>query len=524
MIPPGTIDHDHFIDASSLVWLLEQCSNEDTVAATLLAIGGLSKEFTAFHVLREIGAIELVLQYLSKCFHRDVSFDLQWYIKDAERAEGYCRAWVRLTHGTATTWPRSLQAPLKALRESPNLHVSAIASCTIALNSLEARMPQLSLIQHLESFANGESKLSDLTQSWLLDTFLECSLSWELRAAVVSDIVKRSVPVLLRVLELSKSRPGTTHSHVTIPLILRILIMGKLPNDLMIWDSEMHGQTFRQTMVPVLTAILQHPTQYGLKDSLLDFVIIEFARLVAPFFTGTSFSAEIKAGARQGLSKLYLQGRIANGLLPDSVLADILQILHPPTGIALEQRPCFARILLRTLAVSTDLNVQIGCLRLLEALLKDCDTAVVRAFTEERGMATMLRLSNAGDTDSRRLQTDCIRTLCIFIQSTTARCLSIDILCPSHSPSIDKQFDDVFQSDFFKVLLFTVGSRHWWLAEIADTWLPSLLQLCRLRPQEPIWLKVEAVFRDFAENHVGEEGSQFMMDNLDKMNTILSAS
>ena len=142
----------------------------------------------------------------------------------------------------------------------------------------------------------------------------------------------------------------------------------------------------------------------------------------------------------------------------------------------------------------------------------------------ERGMATMLRLSNAGDTDSRRLQTDCIRTLCIFIQSTTARCLSTDILCPSHSPSIDKQFDDVFQSDFFKVLLFTVGSRHWWLAEIADTWLPSLLQLCRLRPQEPIWLKVEAVFRDFAENHVGEEGSQFMMDNLDKMNTILSAS
>lgn len=91
-------------------------------------------------------------------------------------------------------WPRSLQAPLKALKESSNLHASAIAACTIALNSLESRIPQLALIYHLEAFVNGESTLSDMTQRWLLDTFLECSLNWELRAAVVHDIIQRSGP------------------------------------------------------------------------------------------------------------------------------------------------------------------------------------------------------------------------------------------------------------------------------------------------------------------------------------------
>lgn len=459
----------------------------------------------------------MILQHFSKCFNRDVSFDLRWHVTDAQKAERYCRAWVRLTHGTAIMWPRTLQAPLEALKEYPDPHVSAIASCTIALISLESRMPQLSLIRQLESFVDGESKLSDLTQSWLLNTFLECTLSWELRAAVVSDITKQSVPVLLRVLQLTKTRVAVNHVHVTILLILSILVQGKAADGSMIWDAEKCSQTFRQTMIPVLTSIIQHPIQYGIHDSLLDFVIIEFSQLVTPFFTRASFSPEVKHAARQGLSRLYLQGRIANGLLPDSVLADILQILHPPNGVAQEQRPRFVEILLKTLVASADFNVQIGCIRLLEFTLKDCDTSVIRVFTEENGIATFLRLTTTAETYSWRLQTDCMRTLCIFINSTSTLYLSQQDLCPSHLPSIQLQFNEIFASDFFKILLFAVNSRQWWLAEIADIWLPSLLQLCRIRPQEQIWQKVETVFRDFAETHIGEEGSRHMLDDLNQM-------
>ncbi|KAF9473405.1 hypothetical protein BDN70DRAFT_965244, partial [Pholiota conissans] len=231
-----------------------------------------------------------------------------------------------------------------------------------------------------------------------------------------------------------------------------------------------------------------------------------------------------KEAARHGLSKLYLQGRITHGVVPDSVLADILQVLHPPTGVAQEQKPWFVKSLVNTLTTSPDLNVEIGCIRLIESLLRDCRNDVVRAFTEVNGIATLIHLSNAGDIDSRRLQIDCIRTLCIFIQSVTKCYQNEEAPCPSHSPSIEKQFDEIFASDFFKTLLTTVGSRHWWLPEIADCWLPSLLLLCEIRPKEQVWTRVETVFRNFAENNIGEEGSKRMVDDLKTLRSLLEGT
>ncbi|KAF9471722.1 hypothetical protein BDN70DRAFT_845191 [Pholiota conissans] len=287
------VDPDHLTDASALIWLLQYCSNEDTIAATLQAIGGLPKDFTAFHVLREMGAIPLVLRHFSTCFHQDISLDLRWHVTDAEVAERYCRAWVRLTHGTSILWPRSLQAPLQILRACDNLHASAIATCIIALNHLESRTSQLGLIYHLKAFVDGESNLSDLTQRWLLDTFLECSINWELRAAVVHDIAQRSIPVLLRLLQRTTDQSLTAHNYITIPRILRVLTTGNL-DGLMPWDEENRAHAFRQTMIPVFNAIIQYPAHYGVKDDVLDFIVVQFAQLAAPIFTRIRFSQEIK--------------------------------------------------------------------------------------------------------------------------------------------------------------------------------------------------------------------------------------
>jgi hypothetical protein len=461
----------------------------------------------------------MVLQHFSCCFRRDVSFDSHWEVINHNAAEKYCRSWMRLTQGTSEEWPRDLQAPLNALKcIDGNLHVSVIAACTIALNSLDSRIPQLALISHLHEFANGESNVDELTQRWLLDTFLECILSWELHAAVVNDLTKRAVPVLLQHLQQASDRQSS-HRRSTIALILQFLTVGRVDSTLL-WDEEQLHQGFHNLVIPSLAAVVMDPEIYGVQDELLNFTTSEFSRLVAPVFTRSSnFPSSVKNIARSGLSKLYLDGRIAVGLIPDCDLADILQILHP-LPVAPEQHPWFVKTLLQTLTASTDVNVAI---RLLEPLITDCDSTVLRAFTEENGITTLLRAANTGDIDSRRLQIYCIRTLCVFIRSST-NCRvkkENDLLCPSQSVGMEKQFDIIFESEFFTTLIAVVGARRWWLAEIVDIWLPSMLRLCEIRPEEQIWSSVECVFRDFAELNVEEDGYQRMIDDLDQMNDII---
>jgi len=523
---PAVVNPDDYLDACALVWLLQQCRTEETAVASLQAIGGLPRDFSAFHVLREAGAIPLVLQRFGCCFHRDATFDLQWHVIDPESAEKYCRSWVRLTHGTSERWPTNLQVPLDLLKNiSENTHVSSIAACTSALDSLDSRDEQLALVEHLEQISSGDSDVvGKLTQYWLLDTFLECSLSWELQTAVVDDIAKRAVPTLLHLLQRSIASPRTEVRSI-IGLTLHSLTGGRVDPSMLTEEEKRHN-SYHKTIIPSLAAIVKDPQLYGVKDETLDFAAIEFSRVAAPVIARSSRSPfPMKDIARQGLSKLYLDGRVGVGLIPDIVLADILQILHPLPNIPSEQHPLLVKTLLKTMSASADVSVAICGLRLLEQLLTNCDQEVTQVFFEGNGIGTLLRAAHAGDTDSRRLQIDCIRALCVLIHSSTT--WTKRVVSPPELPPllfIEKHFDALFQSEFFTTLITIVSGRKWWLPEIAETWLPSILHLCHARPGESVWSSVETAFKNFAELHCEEDGSKRMMNDLEKMGCIINRS
>lgn len=512
---------DEFVDACSIVWLLQQSSNDRIVKTALQAIAGLPREFSAFEILRDAGAIPMILQHFSSCFQRDHSFShTKWRVNDAEGAAVYCRAWIRLTHGTSERWPSNLHQPLNTLKDMPgNFHVSSIAACVFALDALDSRSSQMGLLSCINRAASGESTYDELTQRWLLDTFLECSLSWELRAAVLNDLVKRAVPTLLQLLQHATEKSGI-HIRATIALILTYLTQGNFDPELL-WDEEKRHLNFSETLIPSLAAVIQDPDRFGVTAGPLVFAVSEFSRHAAQVSERSSRFPPHVDIARYGLFKLFIEGRI--GVVPDDLLIDILQILHPLVNMTLEQKPLFVKTLVRTLTTSVDVDVALGSIRLLEPMLTDCSSSVVEVFMEENGISTLLRVAHTGDTDSRRLQLDCLRTLCIFIRSSAMIVPSEDPLQNSHSHSLalEEQFDVVFQSDFFTTLIAAVGGRRWWLPEIAEIWVPSLMHLCQVQPQHQIWRSVEAVFRDFAEINDGEEGSQRLLDDLDKMRTII---
>ncbi|CAA7260615.1 unnamed protein product [Cyclocybe aegerita] len=516
-------NQEDYLDAYALVWLLQECNHEDIVTSTLQAIGGLPINFTAFHVLRDAGVIPLVLQQFNSCFHRDSSsFDHRWHITKAGDAEKYCRAWVRLTHNTVERWPRKLLAPLNALKDMPgNLHVSSVAACASALDSLDLRGPQLALVTQLRQTAECESNATELTQLWLLETFLEASMSWELEAVIVDDITRRAIPVLLRLLQQAADMQRA-EVQSTIALVMYSLTGGSVDYmRLVLSEPDTRRETFHKSIIWGLGIIVKNPHRYGVvDDDLFRFAAMEFATIAAPAVNQINgLPAAFKNIARQGLSKLYLEGNIGAGLISDSVLADILQILHPILNIPPIQYPSFVKTLLRTLAGSSDVNVALYAIRLLESLLGDCHPTVVLAFIEENGVAALLRVACTGDTDNRRLQIDCIRMLCIFVQSSNDCSLQIEF--PSFSEALKKQFDDLFQSNFFPTIISVISARRWWLPEIAEIWVPSILYLCEARPHESVWPGVEAVLRKFAELNVGEDGSHRLVDNLDRMAAIL---
>jgi len=501
--------------------MLQQCSSDDIVTTALQAIGGLPRDFSAFQVLRNAGAIRLTLQRFTSCFHHDSPFGVEWYILDAQGAERYCRAWMRLTRGTMERWPCDLLKPLDQLTNvQGQSHISVIASCACALDSLDSRTPQLALINHLEKFVSGESNLSQLIQCWLLDTLLECSIGWELGAAVIEDIAKRAIPLLLHLLHLTK-RALASQLRNAIALTLCSLTHGVIDPSLFS-DENKRQENFHKVIIPSLAVIIQDPFRFGVKDDLLDLTSIEFSRLSAPVLMGSHrLLRGLKNIARSSLSKLYLDGRIGK-LVSDDVLADILRILHPPVNITLEQRPLFMTTLLDTLRATTDLNITIGSVRLLEPLLVDCHLPVLRAFLEGNGIPVLLRASRAGDTDSRKLQVVCMRTLCIFLRRSAACRLRQKEFSVIY-PSLEINLDVIFHSDLFTTLLSIISVQRWWLEEIAEIWLPSLLELCEVTPDEYIWRSVETIFRNFAENHDGEDKYPRMLKDLDRMREILGS-
>lgn len=513
---PNPDDH---IDAYALIWLVQQCPSEDIVATALQAIGGLPRDFTAFRVFRDAGIIPLVLQRFSACFQRELSYEVRWQVIHPEIAERYCRAWIRLTHGTSLTWPADLHLPLQALKDDiTDPHAAAIAACTVALNMLERRAPHLTIIKRLETMIEGEANLSQLTRTWLLETFLECSNSWELHAATVNDIVVRSVPILLSLLE---KAPDAATNHVIASILQTLTIGNRSPQTCS--KDEMQGG-FHSIMLPVLAAIIDEPRRFGLGDTHVNYCALQFAHLATPAFTHSVL--QVKGNnviIRKTLCKLFLEGQIGSAVVPAHLLADILQILHPLV-ITADQQPAFVKRLFCVLRDAKNVNVATGCIRLLEPLLKRYQREIIQVLIEEDGINTLLQTARTGDMDSRRLQIECIRAICVVIQHSTSCYLQENALCPSHVAALSKQFDDIFRSTFFPTLISVLDIRIWWLGEIADVWVPSLVDLCRIKPEEPIWKRLLTVFATFERNNFNEEGSEKMSKDLETMRSIVKLS
>jgi len=80
---------------------------------------------------------------------------------------------------------------------------------------------------------------------------------------------------------------------------------------------------------------------------------------------------------------------------------------------------------------------------------------------------------------------------------------------------LDSQFNALFQSDFFETLCSVVASRRWWLFEVSGHWLPAIVELCRIRPEEQAWKNVLKTFKEFAERNEGEDGYSETLSHLD---------
>jgi hypothetical protein len=186
--------------------------------------------------------------------------------------------------------------------------------------------------------------------------------------------------------------------------------------------------------------------------------------------------------------------------VPDYVLADVLQLLFPPTKLPLPRQSAFVQTLVETLETSSHPDIVNWAIRLLEVLLSRCSLEVTNTFVESNGINAVVRAARAGVVDSRRLQIDSLRTMCAFIGSSADQYKRASDL----DSTLDGQFDALFQSDFFDTLCSIVASRRWWLFEVSGHWLPAIVELCRIRPKEKVWQNVFKTFKEFAERNVGE--------------------
>ncbi|PPQ71281.1 hypothetical protein CVT24_012335 [Panaeolus cyanescens] len=542
-------DPGDVLDAHSIVWLLRQCSNEESIVITLQAIGGLPRTFTAFDILRNAGTIPRVLDRLSACFHHDSSsFDKECQIVDAQAAEKYCRAWMRLTSGTSATLPNGLLGQLtKSLSMERDPHVNAIVTCLAALDSLDSWTAQVELVNKLATLTSKNAILPS-TERWLLDTFLECSLSWELHALSINDVTTTAIPVLLELLQ-RPTKPDSISQAVrdTVSSLLYVLTT-RNNNDLLALiktqDSVFVPDTYHKTLVPALSVMIEHPERFNIQSSQLEFVVLEFVKVASTSArTSGRLPQGVRRGARHALCKLYLDGHLPTPRVSESMLTEILQILHPPDSIPSEQHPPLTKALLLTISSCSEAPVGISALQLLEHLLEGGGTDVLQTFIENRGVAVLLRRAHTGETDSRVLQFAAIRTLCVFLRRLMVKSSKRYNIAPwtldsmndanldtrsekssSSSPDsavVTEQLDQLFKSDFFPTLLSIIGGRRWPLPEVAEVWMPALVLVCEARPEEPIWRSVVSMFRGFAERNAHGMDEQTLLDLVERMEGVL---
>ncbi|KAJ7497568.1 hypothetical protein FB451DRAFT_1076388 [Mycena latifolia] len=507
------------IDATALAWLFNKSTDHEVVSAALQAIAGLPRDFSALRILRDAGALPLIEQGFQSCFHKDTTVDLQWHLVDPERAELYCRAWIKLTRGTAEQWPFDIIEPLWMLQDL-NTHsdAAAIASCAVALSSFDSHMSQWELLAYLARCGAGEIQLSQSTQCYILDSIGECFVRWEMPVAVIEDTATRAVPVLLRMLHLTEDLPNSNVRSAA-ALVLYIVTCAEAIDLGLYMSEEKRRREYCELMIEALSAIADTPARFGVQDALLDIVGMELARLASPIVAQSErFPQRLRTIARSSLSKLYADGRIAQGTVPDNILADVLHLLFPPAYLSQSQQSIFVTTLVETLETSSHPNITNWAVRLLEVLLSKCSLPVSQAFVEGNGINAVVRAARAGAVDSRRLQIDSLRTMCAFIASTTNQYKAMGT---SHS-ALDSQFDVLLQSDFWDTLNSIVASRRWWLFEVSGHWLPAIVELCRIRPEAKVWPQVLKTFKDFADRNVGEEGYSETLSHLDVIRKILS--
>ncbi|KAJ7647059.1 hypothetical protein FB45DRAFT_1099575, partial [Roridomyces roridus] len=343
------------VEATARTWLFNKSTDREVVSTALQAIAGLPLDFSAFPVLRNAGALPLIERGFQSCFHKDTTVDLQWHLVDPESAELYCRAWMKLTRGTSEQWPFDIIQPLWMLQDlSTHPDSAAIASCAIALSSFDSHMSLWELLIYLARCSAGEVQLSQATQCCILDSISACLVKWEMPVAVIEDTAMRAVPVLLRMLHLTEDLPNSKVRSAT-ALALHVVTCSSGPVDLGLYMSEERRRgKYCELMIESLSVVVDNPARFGMQDSLMDIVGVELARLACPIVAQSErFPQQLRAVARSSLSKLYADGKIAQGIVPDNILADVLQLLFPPAYLSQQQQSVFVTSLVETLETSS---------------------------------------------------------------------------------------------------------------------------------------------------------------------------
>lgn len=430
--------------------------------------------------------------------------NLQWHLVDREGAGLYCRAWMALTRGSFIRWPPAMMEPLLVLQNlSDDPDTAAVASCVEALSSVDSVLAQWKVLSHLETFVKGVG-LARTTQRWLIDSIIECLISWEVPQAVIEETAIRATPSLLRVLHLTQNLT-TSDVRNAAALALHVLVCG--PVDLTPFRSEARlDAAYCELTLTALSSIVDSPGRFGATESILQLVAQQLSVFASPFVAQSErFPPRLHTIAGTSLAKLYIDGRIDVGVVDDSVLADVLHLLFPPSIHALPSWwPSMVATLVGTLERSAHPSIASRSVRLLEALLTNCSTSITETFARANGINAVLRTCKAVTMDNSQLPIDGTRTLFTFLKS-----------CTSSPAALGPQLDLVFQSDFIDTFCSMVASEQWWLFQPSCYWKPVLIKLCRARPREAAWITVLDTFQDFTEKHIGEERHAEALAHLD---------
>jgi hypothetical protein len=509
---------DDMLDATAFIWLLKELnSNTHVHSSALQAIVIFRRDSTALHLLRQAGVLQMIIKQFKSCFQPDYTWGTQWYIKDAAAAGKYCQAWMRLAYQTKLSWPIQLIQPLHMLCElTDRPAVSAPAACILALTYPDENGPQVELLSLLSRHLDKQVRLSWSMQQEVLDTLLEAIATWELPAAVLVDIVSRAVPILIRLLhELGTAGPVTIRHAIN--LNLYALTGNFLGSDTRKEEAKRKDISCHAS-ISALSAIVKKHAHYGVEDDkLLDIIAVELSRFAKSLIIKAhALPQSLQDSAKDALTSLYLENRLTTTKVSEDTLTDVLYLLHPVILPDTEHQAMFTLDLIDTLKHHRHPTIIRNVLRLLESILSSYSLSSVNAFMDGGGLNTLLQISNTGNIDGRKLQMDSLRVLCTFVY------MSATLYFEDNDDFSTSFFDNIFQSDFLKTLCGVVAAGKWWLADVAELWAPTLLKLCRVRPDDPSWQNVERRFWKYAELHQTANGCPVLIENLNRIRDLRS--